>query len=159
MQEWNIFVDWPITTKGKYMFTNLDPNLNLKLWLRCYWTCFVMIEVWNISCYWFCPFHPQTILIDKLTPCGSGYPSHVPIGSPWMHKPNLLFSCHLLNNTQGPITSRRIPYGHHTYGKNCLGGKNGVLIPFPFIFLLLFFHVWFLLSLHVFWWNTTPIAM
>jgi hypothetical protein len=37
-----------------------------------------------------------------------------------------LFSCHLLNNTQGPITSRHMPYGHHTYGKKCPGGKNGV---------------------------------
>jgi hypothetical protein len=58
-----------------------------------------------------------------------------PIGCPPMHKPNvvrsngfffqvssfqanLLFSCHLLNNTKGPITSRHMPYGHHTYGKN-----------------------------------------
>jgi energy-coupling factor transporter transmembrane protein EcfT len=30
-----------------------------------------------------------------------------------------------------------------------------LLILFPLIFLLLFFHVWFLFSLHVFWWNTT----
>jgi hypothetical protein len=51
------------------MFTNLDPILNLKLSLLYYWTCFVMIEVWNIShVNWLCPFHPQRILIDNLIP-------------------------------------------------------------------------------------------
>lgn len=118
IEVWNISCDWlcPFHPQ-RILIGNLIP------------------QVWNISCDWLRAFHPQRILIDNLTPCGSGYPSHAPIGSPWMHKPNvvclnsiffqvssfqanLLFSCHLLNNTQGPITSRHMPYGHHTYGKN-----------------------------------------